>query len=157
MVAGILMSLAAPSFVNFVKNNRLTTQANALVADLNFARSEAIKRGANVTVCRAKAPFAVCDAVAGAWSAGWIIVDGAGQVLRAHEALAGKNTLSGTDGSGGFGDVSDQVIYTRSGMTTLVAGSEFRLCDNRGAALGRLIQLAVTGRPRIDDNPPVSC
>ena len=157
VVAGILMGLAAPSFVSFVKNNRLSSQANELMADLAFARSEAVKRGANITICRASDPFAACTGSAGPWSTGWIVIDGAGQVLRLHEALDGQNTLTGT------GTLADQTAYTGTGLITLGAAQSFSLCDDRLASYGRLIQISITGRAAIAKDstghliPPASC
>ena len=43
-VAAILITAALPSFNEFIKNNRLTTQANNFIATLNLARSEAPAR-----------------------------------------------------------------------------------------------------------------
>src|SRR3989344_4698731 len=43
-IAGILMAVAVPGLKNFVSSNRLTAQINDLIADINLARSEAIKR-----------------------------------------------------------------------------------------------------------------
>lgn len=44
MVA-ILMAVAAPSFVKFQQNAELTSRTNSLLASINTARSEAMKRG----------------------------------------------------------------------------------------------------------------
>ena len=157
VIASILMGLAAPSFVNFVKNNRLSSQANGLMADLAFTRSEAVKRGANITICRASDPFAACTGSAGPWSTGWIVIDGAGQVLRLHQALDGQNTLTGT------GTLADQTAYTGTGLITLGAAQSFSLCDDRLASYGRLIQISITGRAAIAKDsaghliPPASC
>lgn len=50
-VLAILLSLAVPSFTSVINANRLTAQANELVADLQLARTEAIRRNQRVTVC----------------------------------------------------------------------------------------------------------
>jgi type IV fimbrial biogenesis protein FimT len=50
-IVAILASIAAPSFRAMIKNNRATVEANSLVSALLLARSEAIKRKNNVTVC----------------------------------------------------------------------------------------------------------
>ena len=161
VIAGILMSLAAPSFTSFIKNNRLTTQANELLADLTFARSEAVKRATQITVCKSSDGL-TCDPGA-AWTDGWIVVNTAsGEVFRTHEALTGQNTLVGTGGAGGLGD---QIAYARTGLSGLTGPEEFRICDYiNGPAQGRWIQVAVTGRARtvIDANtsrptPPPAC
>jgi type IV fimbrial biogenesis protein FimT len=162
VIAAILMTLAAPSFSNFVKNNRLTTQANELLADLAFARSEGVKQGANITVCKSTDGL-TCDAGA-AWNDGWIVITAAGQVLRAHEALSGQNTMVGTANSAP--GLTDRIVYDRTGRANnLLVAEEFRLCDyTHGPTQGRWIQVAVTGRARIaiDANtsrptPPPMC
>jgi type IV fimbrial biogenesis protein FimT len=162
VIAGILMALAAPSFSNFVKNNRLTTQANDIMADLAFARSEAVKSGTNITVCKST-DGTTCNPGA-AWNDGWIVVNTAsGQVFRAHEALTGRNTMVGT--ASAAPGLTDQIVYTRTGVSGLQALEEFRICDyDRGPAQGRLIEIAITGRARIaiDANtsrplPPAAC
>ena len=51
-IAVILLTIGVPSFNTAIKNNRLTTATNDLVAVLNLARSEAVTRGLRVTVCK---------------------------------------------------------------------------------------------------------
>ncbi|MFQ5759463.1 MAG: GspH/FimT family pseudopilin [Acidiferrobacterales bacterium] len=149
VIAAILMAMAAPSFTSFIKNNRLVSQTNELLADLAFARSEGVKRAANITVCKSTDGL-TCNAGAD-WNDGWITVTAGGQVLRAHEALNDENTMVGT------GDVANQIVYDRTGRANnLLAAAEFRVCDYRGAAKGRLIQIAVTGRARVAIDPATS-
>ena len=52
-LASILMAIAVPSFNQMIVSGRLTAQSNEMVAAMSLARSEAIKRNANVTLCRA--------------------------------------------------------------------------------------------------------
>jgi type IV fimbrial biogenesis protein FimT len=149
VIAGILMAMAAPSFTSFIKNNRLVSQTNELLADLAFARSEGVKRAANITVCKSTDGL-TCNAGAD-WDDGWIVVTAGGQVLRAHAALNDENTMVGT------GDVADQIVYDRTGRANnLLAAAEFHVCDYRGAAKGRLIEIAVTGRARVAIDPATS-
>ncbi|RZL86396.1 MAG: prepilin-type N-terminal cleavage/methylation domain-containing protein [Variovorax sp.] len=49
-IAAILLMVAAPSFVTMQRNSELTAAANALVAGINAARGEAMKRGVNAVV-----------------------------------------------------------------------------------------------------------
>ena len=70
-IAAIILTQAVPSFSTMISNNRLTTQTNDLVADINLARSEAIKRGLRVILCRTANPNAVaatCGGTANTWS-----------------------------------------------------------------------------------------
>lgn len=50
-VIAILAVVAVPSFNNMINSNRLTTAANEMVAGLNVARMEAIKRNAYTQFC----------------------------------------------------------------------------------------------------------
>lgn len=49
-VAAILLTVAVPSLTNLIRNNRVTGQANELVAIINFARNEAIRRNDSIDV-----------------------------------------------------------------------------------------------------------
>lgn len=70
-IIAILASMALPSMIEILRNNRLQSAHSSLQASLNLARSEAVKRGtdARVTVAAGTA--------AGAWTNGWtVFVDG---------------------------------------------------------------------------------
>jgi len=49
-VLAIILSMAAPSFRNVLIDNRITTWSNELISGLNYARSEAVRRGDTVRV-----------------------------------------------------------------------------------------------------------
>ncbi|XAH21729.1 GspH/FimT family pseudopilin [Xylophilus sp. GW821-FHT01B05] len=49
-IAVILMLVSIPSFLSFKRNSELTSAANALLAGMNTARSEAMKRNLNALV-----------------------------------------------------------------------------------------------------------
>lgn len=72
-IAAILVALAAPSFSDMMRRNRLSAAASALQVSLSLARSEAVKRGADARVTVA------ANTTAGAWTNGWtVFVDGTG-------------------------------------------------------------------------------
>ncbi len=54
-VAAILLSIAAPSFSDFIQNNRITSTTNNLIAHLQYARSEAVSKGQAVVLARTSA------------------------------------------------------------------------------------------------------
>jgi type IV fimbrial biogenesis protein FimT len=49
-VMGVLLALAAPSFTETIRKNRIESAAQGFLNALNFARTEAIRRGMAVTV-----------------------------------------------------------------------------------------------------------
>lgn len=50
-IIGIIVLIGAPSMQSFMTNNELTSRNNNLVALIQYAKSESIKRGTRVTVC----------------------------------------------------------------------------------------------------------
>lgn len=82
VLAGLLMAMAVPSFNRMVANNRIIDQTNELVGALNIGRSEAIRRNATLTLCRAATDASTSCATANANWSNWILVTGAGAVLR---------------------------------------------------------------------------
>lgn len=71
-IGAILLSIAAPSFSTYIANQRIRGAAFGLSSSLLFARSEAIKRNANIDVVPVNG---------GNWADGWT-VSSAGAVLR---------------------------------------------------------------------------
>jgi type IV fimbrial biogenesis protein FimT len=69
ILAAILLSVGIPSFRDFVRNSRMSAQANDLLSGINLARSEAIKRRSPVTLCSGAAP--TCDG--GNFQDGWFV------------------------------------------------------------------------------------
>ncbi|MFM2399577.1 MAG: hypothetical protein RL341_1734, partial [Pseudomonadota bacterium] len=55
-IVAILVSLALPSMRQFIVRNKVANTANELVGSINFARSEAIRRGQPVTMCPRSTP-----------------------------------------------------------------------------------------------------
>jgi type IV fimbrial biogenesis protein FimT len=144
-VFAVLVGLGVPSFFEIINNNRTTTQANELVAALNLARSEAVKRGNPVSVC-SSSDGADCDAST-TWTSGWIVfedvagasgtVDGGDVIIQVWPATAGLALTS----SGNF------VQYVSTGMPQPIGATTFALqksgCSGDKA---RQISVSTTGR-----------
>ncbi len=159
-IAAILLSIAIPNFRTFILNNRMASQSNELLAALQLARSEAVKRGVRVTVCKSSNPMSDppdCTA-GGTWAQGWIVfvdggaagkVDGTDVAIQAFGALAGGTIVSAS------ADVADFVSYQANGQTTLSAGTEatFSICPGGAGTgvAGRGVAIAASGRARIGE------
>lgn len=79
-IVAILTTLAAPSFVSLMQSNSVSSNVNTFMSDLRFARSESIRRGGAVIMCRSDDPEAaapVCNTTSGTngWVSGWIIFE----------------------------------------------------------------------------------
>lgn len=70
-VLAVLMAVGIPSFQGVIASSRVTTATNDFMATLAQARSNAIRRGARVTVCKS-ADGATC-VTTGGWEQGWIM------------------------------------------------------------------------------------
>ena len=78
-IIGIMVSMGLPWFITITKSSTMTSTVNNFLADMRFARSEALRRGGGVVMCRSNAPEAatpVCNGNTNAttgWQTGWII------------------------------------------------------------------------------------
>jgi type IV fimbrial biogenesis protein FimT len=72
MIAGILAAMGTSSFKYFTAANRISSETNALLGDLQFARSEAQKQGLFVTICPTNGTGTACTASSN-WTNGWIV------------------------------------------------------------------------------------
>lgn len=152
VIVGILFTTAL-GFTRLLQSNQLSAQLNTFVAELNFARIEAIKRAQAVSVCKSGSGTA-CEG-GNSWHGGWIVfADGNGdgvlddeeQILRRGERLVGGTTLTfGAFGPGG----GSYLTYEASGIS--IKNGTFTFCaPDRGVAPKAVI-LNNTGRPRISD------
>ncbi|MBN2700615.1 MAG: GspH/FimT family pseudopilin [Methylothermaceae bacterium] len=160
-MAAIVLTVGVPGFQTLVKNNRMTTATNSLVGAINLARSEAIKRGVRVTVCKS-ADGAAC-ATTGNWDQGWMVFtdpdsnatydSGTETLLRVREAVEGNLSLTGNT------NVANYISYVANGRSLLTGGGfqsgTITVCDDRGGNVGKNIVLSDTGRIRTETG--VSC
>lgn len=146
-VLGISVMIAVPSFLSYSRSNRTVSETNALVGALNFARSEATKRSANVTVCTSNDGLN-CGAGIG-WASGWIVfvntdndapaqVDAGEEILQVYGATAPGNTISASAA------LTDFITYRANGFSS--AQGQYVLCDDRGTDSARTITLSRIGR-----------
>src|SRR3569832_1169297 len=155
-IATILVTLAVPSFSDFVKNYRMITQTNDFVTALNVARSEAILRGNRITLYKNN-DGAGCVS-GGNWEQGWIVfvdADGDGavnnvatDVLRVHGALPSGVTLKGNAALATYiSYVSSGATQQRAGGAAATQAGSLVMCDDRGFGdKARAIQITATGR-----------
>lgn len=159
-VAAILLMVGVPNFQEFIKSNRLSARTNAFVADLNLMRSEAIKRGGRVSMCKSTTLTGCANS--GGWEQGWIIfsdmngtagqVDTGGSnpdvVLRKNGPSNGGVTIRGNS------TVQTRISYNSAGTLDTSPGSLI-LCDDRisnsfntNKAKARVIVISMIGRIR---------
>ncbi|EIJ35050.1 GspH/FimT family pseudopilin [Thiothrix nivea] len=112
-IVAILASVAAPSVKEMIQNNRLTALNNQIVSYLQYARSEAVTKNHNVSMCVRNTDGSGCTTnAADDFSNGWIVFDETtGEILK-------DNTpdTSGVTITNNF-TTSQKITYTPSGKT----------------------------------------
>ena len=178
VILAIIVALGAPALMSFVVQGRMTSQINDLLADVSLARNEAASRGVRVVVCasaNATSAAAICSTSVSDWTNGRIVfvdVDGDGQrntvagstelLLKASSVLTGSSTLTVTVSTSGTSVAGPPAIQFRpyggmalagnptlGGSTTILSNAAFALCPNSTGVPGRLLSIAMTGRPVI--------
>ena len=143
-ILAVLLGLAVPSFQEFVIRSRLDSTAQEMLTTLQFARSEAIRRGAQVALRRT-------SSTAGSWGEGWsmfIDADGDGELddgekppIREGGALGNSMTLNAS------GNLDPFIAFDRTGRPPN-GGGQFVLCyGNDPTADGRSRSRAVVVSP----------
>jgi prepilin-type N-terminal cleavage/methylation domain-containing protein len=173
-ITAILLALAIPSFQTMIRNNRISSASNSLLAAVDLARSEAVRRNTVVTVCRSTNPEVAnpgCSSAANGpyaaedWASGWIIFakaagnanNGAFEandelLLRqaplmapAQERLIIESTLAGNQWRA-YGPRA----LNAGGVPVMIFFIDYR--DTAVAArtnLARCMELSFTGRPSV--------
>jgi type IV fimbrial biogenesis protein FimT len=145
VVLSILLALAVPAFRSFMQNDQQWVQQNNLVLSLNTARSEAIKNDlpGGVQVC-SSTDGATCTATP--WEQGWIVLPsanvfgvGAPKAIQTVGALPTGTTLRATPNN-------TTLSFLSNGALTPAAAVAFKMCDIRGAAFARYLQVTAMGR-----------
>jgi type IV fimbrial biogenesis protein FimT len=102
-IVAILATIALPSFKYVTVSNRISSEVNGLLGDMQFARSEAVKEGQTVTIC-SSADGATCSGSPN-WQHGWIVfldsngdqkVEAGEAVVRAQSAFNSTDTFIAT-------------------------------------------------------------
>ncbi|HEX9451486.1 MAG TPA: GspH/FimT family pseudopilin [Burkholderiales bacterium] len=106
MILAILATIAAPNITGLVLSTRVRTAASDLYSTLIFARSEAIKRSANIDIV----PIA-------AWQGGWQVKVGA-TILKQQDAYPATLSIVGPAGT---------VSYQRDGRLSGAATAVFTI------------------------------
>ncbi len=173
VLATFLLAVGIPRLNVFFDSNRMVSNTNNLVSAIQIARSEAIKRGQRVTVCKsanADAGAPKCS-TSGGWETGWIVFeDTAGDgdfssatdtILRRQAGVDGATTTIRT----GSPTVSDYIMFTSRGIPKTTTGGAqsgtFRVCDDRGMTnvsgnvIARGVVLNAAGRVRLSKDATI--
>jgi type IV fimbrial biogenesis protein FimT len=148
VIGAILVGIGAPSFRDLVLSTRIKNGASDIYSTLIYARSEAIKRGSNVTV----------TPVSSLWTNGWAVAAG-GTTLKNQDAVTNIKIEcpSGTP-------CADTLTYRRDGRLDGITGPVSIIVDIAGTVTTRRVPLrcvtiSVSGQINVlaDNNLDGSC
>lgn len=167
-ILAILLGIAAPSFESVIKSSRMASAVNTFLSDARFARSEAIRRGGGVVMCRSDAPEKAkpsCGAGSGpggnGWVSGWIIFhdlnndlnyDTGEPLLRVQSKVTSVDSIAESN-STKFQFTGTGRLRNLNGSTTLQFGSN----DNFSNTQQRVVCINLGGRARIAGDSYASC
>lgn len=130
-IAAILTTLALPSVTTLLVGNRIRTGGTDLMTALLLARSEAIKRNAQVAVQPAN----------GNWSQGWAVAAVAsGEQFDVKSAPGADVQVTGPAAG---------IVYDRNGRLAAFGTAKVELADVAQRATSRCVAVDLSGLPRI--------
>jgi type IV fimbrial biogenesis protein FimT len=146
-VLAVVMAIAFPSFTALVNGNRLTGNANELLAALQTARSEAVTRNTTVVLCRSN--NSTSCATGATWN-GWITqVVASGAVLRVNTVKAPLLVSAGPGISGN----TDRVVFRSDGFardaTGVLLDADFAVCIPTDRPVNNQRLVSIDGGSRI--------
>jgi type IV fimbrial biogenesis protein FimT len=155
-VVVVLSVMATPSLVAWHVRDQVDARARALFSTFSYARSEAVRRGARVTVCRVDAARHClasgqpCRVGVTDWACGWAVMverGGTSTVLRAQSELAAVS-IAGTQTNLTFTPPAGQLIGS---FRSFDIAPQFSSRAVQGEGWRRCIRIAAGGRPRITE------
>jgi len=164
IISSIMMTFAAPSIGAFVRNSRIQSKTFALMSVIHFARSEAVKRRTRVVLYRSANPSAAVPSCGGStsnWSTGYLVF-ASGDGNNTYQAATDELLRIGTATSSGLTVITNatsnnNLEYNNDGTTNEGGGTaRFAVCDARGGAFGRQIDVTPVGRPSLSKGEPAS-
>ncbi len=132
LIATLLLMVALPGFSNFAREQRIRAASFDLIGDLLLARSEAIKRAADVGVISS----------AGDWRSGWAVrVLGGpdnGRVVQQRAGVGPEIEIAGT---------APALTFDRNGRLRGGGDARLTLIDAVSRQARRCIRIELSGTP----------
>lgn len=152
----VVMTFGVTGLSTMIADNQRVTAVNSLMAMLNLARSEAIKRATDVTLCPAvdddptdaEKPCATSGQTDSQWErAGYVVLVGDTStknppIIRIQPPPSSPGLTIRTSNR-------HWVTYQDDGSVTASSLATFRFCDSRSVVEGRAVVVGASGRARV--------
>ncbi|HST27478.1 MAG TPA: GspH/FimT family pseudopilin [Rudaea sp.] len=145
-IGSILCAVSLPALGSLMRSGQSRSAHNALVAALNLARSTAVSRQSDVSICPS-ADGATCDNAIW-WQRGWIVFADANRdgVRSEGEAIIHVGQMH--DGMAIASTAGRRHVTYRGDGTSAGSNLTFTFCDRRGPASADTVVISNAGRIR---------
>jgi type IV fimbrial biogenesis protein FimT len=126
-VVAITTVMAIPMYTHFMANQRVKATASDLYLFLIKARSEALRRNANVTIKR----------TGSSWESGWDLEDSSNTVIETHAAVTGIS----------IADAPSTITYLVSGRIQGNTAPNFLVSSTVVSSVQQCVTADPSGRP----------
>lgn len=166
-IIAIVLTVAVPSYTEAISQSRITNEINDLRAHLEFARSEAMKRGQTVVVC--PSTDATNCSNSQSWATGWIIFatsdstvggcsvtnSGGNNIpLKKRDGITSTNSITFTP----FTSANRSICFTRLGLLAADYTGWFSFnASPASSTTNRCLTLSTAGRAQtVKNGSPVT-
>jgi type IV fimbrial biogenesis protein FimT len=173
VIVAILIMFAVPSFQWMIQKVTISSNVNTFLSDMRYARSEAIRHGGGVVLCRSDAPEAAAPACGSGfgpggngWVSGWIIFQDLSNdgnkstndpLLRVQAPIIAINSILGilpdSSSSTTFRFTATGRLRNLIGTTTMPFGGDSTFAKT----MQRVVCVSLSGRARIAGDGATSC
>jgi type IV fimbrial biogenesis protein FimT len=158
-IVGVLIGLGVPSFKYVTTANRIASEVNGLLGDMQFARAEAIKEGQTVVVC-VSSNGTSCST--NPWNNGWIVCsdpandgscDAGEPIYRVQKPFTSTDTFIASGNT-------DVLTFNRDGFAVGLAGVVTIALHNAPAvvtAYTRCLAVSAVGTLTVESSGTGAC
>jgi type IV fimbrial biogenesis protein FimT len=154
-IVAIMLAFAVPSYSHIIASKRMVSELNALLVDMQYARSEAQRQGTTVQICQSSDQKNCTNS--NSWEQGWIVECTGAKcastaVLKVHSAFTGPETFNASNNT-------SAVVYGPSGFP-FPGGNAilYSMHANNDQSLTRCLQMSTVGQLiAVNSYDPVNC
>jgi type IV fimbrial biogenesis protein FimT len=145
-IGSILCAVSLPALGGLIQGGQSRSAHNALVAALNLARSTAVSRQADVSICPSRDGTTCSSAIW--WQHGWIVFADANRDGTRSPDEAIIHVAQMRDGMAIASTAGRRHVIYRADGTSAGSNLTFTFCDRRGPASADTVVIGNTGRIR---------
>ncbi len=151
-ITAIIVGAATPSFMNIMANNRVAAASNELVTSLNLAKSEAVRSGQTIVLCKSPAANQ-CDNSA-SWNGGLLLFQDDNKNNSADNGERVIKLIPASEASLNFsytGSSPNTISFNANGRTN--TNGHFCFNNSYAADNSRAVVITQAGRIRAEKRP----